>query len=297
MLTNETLKILSRIYRYENSEYDFEKKVYFFHKPDTLNANQIEFLKSIDFELNRITEYEHDVVINELKSIVKIPDLEYIVSNLFIKAIGSGFNRGIQPIFSYYFAKNMVDHGFEKITKEGFEKENICKSCGLHKKKWINDSETRFHFHIGYCRLGGYAEILLDLKEVPKFKLNVATIDEKNIFYKVLDVIEKAQMDETPSGLIKRLSKERCLQKSNNTSRTWIVKCLAELGILRNSYDENYSIMNAFVPYDQKLEWELNIHRNSPARADVEFPISAWRGALGVNRTIANKIIDNANIL
>lgn len=296
MLNKDLIKVLSKIYKYENSDFDFDKEVDIYQKPNSLTEKQKELLKASNFELNKIGEYEHDGVVKELKAISESPNLERIVSNLLIKAVGAGFNRGIQPIFSYYFAKKMPFHDFDLFTRKGFETENICKTCGIKKKVWGNDSENLYHLYIGYCRFGGYTEMLLDLKEIVTFEDVAATIDEKNTFLKVIDHIEKAQNNETPSELIKRLSKERCLPESNNTSRVWIIKCLAELGILKNSYNNNYGIMNAFVPFEQKLEWELDLHKNSPARADVEFPISAWRGELGVNREFVERLMANANI-
>ncbi|MBW8245056.1 hypothetical protein K1F50_19785 [Muricauda oceani] len=295
MLNKELIKVLSKIYRYENSKYDPEKKIDVYRHTDQLAPQQQEHLEASNFEPNRITKYEHNEVVNELKNIIENHNLEYMVSNLFIKAVGAGFNRGIQPIFSYYFAKNMPLHDFKPCSANVLEQNNVCRVCGIQDTVWSNDSKNLYDLYIGYCRFGGYSEILLDLKEILTFEGVIATDDEKNTFLEVLDIIEKAPRDETPSGLLKRLSKERCLPKSNNISRTWIVKCMAELGILRNSYDNDYSIMNAFVPYEQKLEWELNIHKSSLPRADVEFPISSWQGELGINRALANKIIDNAS--
>ena len=67
------------------------------------------------------------------------------------------------------------------------------------------------------------------------------------------------------------------------------------MGILKNKYDLEYSIMNPFIPYKEKYEWEMDIHKSAPARADVEFPISGWSGELGVNDKIVEKILANAN--
>ena len=78
--------------------------------------------------------------------------------------------------------------------------------------------------------MGGYAELLLDLEEVVTFEEVIATDKEKATFLQVIDVIGKAQKNETPSALLKRLSKEKCLPGSTVTSRTWIVKCMAEFG-------------------------------------------------------------------
>ncbi len=297
MLNKDLIKVLSKIYKHQNSEYDFEKEVKKYKIPDSLTERQKEILAKSKFELNNIKDYSHNDVIPRLKKISENSALEAVVSNLFIKAVGSGFNRGVQPIFSYYFSKNMPQHSFQQFVKEEYQTEGICKVCGINETICQNDNENLYDLYIGYCRLGGYTEILLDLEEILKFNEPKATGKEKESFLNVIDIIEKASKDETPSALIKRLSKEKCLPGSSATSRTWIVKCLAELGILRNKYDLSYSIMNSFITYEQKFEWELDIHKNSPARADVEFPISGWRGELGLNKEIVDRIISNANKL
>ncbi len=294
MLNKDLINALSKIYTIDNSTYDFDKKIRIYKKPDNLTEKQINILEQSNFEVNKVEIYDHNEVVKELKNISENTPLEHIVSNLFIKAVASNFKRGIQPIFSYYFAKNMPPHDFSLFMRKGFKTTGDCRICGIKKNIWQNDSENIYDLYTGYCRLGGYTEILLDLQEVLTFEDITISNDEKNTFLKVIETIEKAPKSETPSELIKRLSKDKSLPGSNNTSRNWIMKCFAELGILKNKYDSNYSIINSFVNYEQKFEWELDMHKNSPARADVEFPISAWRGELGVNRNIVEKLLDNA---
>lgn len=294
MLSINLIKALSKVYKYENSEYDFDKKIKTYNIPDKLTAKQQKILSESNFELNTIKQYKHDDVVKQLKRISKNDKLEQIVSNLFIKAVASGLHRGIQPIFSYYFSKHMPEHTYELFNREGFRPDNTCKVCGMKETMWQNDSENIYHLYTGYAKLGGYTEMLLDLEEVMTFDEIIASNDEKEQFLSVMKIIENTPKDETPSALIKRLAKEKCLPGSNLTSRTWLVKCLAELGVLQNEYDKDYSIIHKFVPYHEKFEWAIDIHNNSPARADVEFPISAWRGKLGVNRNIIDQIIANA---
>ena len=295
MLDKQLIKILSKVYKHQNATYDYDRKINTYQPPQSLTAKQQELLQSSDFNLNHIVKYTHDEVIQGLAEIIQHPFLERIVTNLLIKAVGSGFHRGIQPIFSYYFAKHMPQHTFEKLTKQGIETSQNCRIYGIEAESWQNDSENLYHLYIGYCRLGGYSEVLLDLKEVVTFKDYEATEEEKQTFMQIVDIIANAQATETPSELLKRLSKEKCLPNSNLTSRTWLIKCFAELGILKNELAIDYSIMNAFTTYEQKLEWELALHKKYPARAEVTFPISAWRGHIGINKNIAEEIVAKAS--
>ncbi len=105
-----------------------------------------------------------------------------------------------------------------------------------------------------------------------------------------LRVFARAEADETPSELIKRLSVEKVLKGSTATSRVWLVRILTELGILPNRFVEHYSIINAFYPYDLRKEYENILHASAPARAEPVFPASGWRGAMGIDEGIAAEL-------
>lgn len=70
---------------------------------------------------------------------------------------------------------------------------------------------------------------------------------------------------------------------------------MAELGIMRNKLIDNYSSLVGFTPYYQKLEWENQLHNEAPNhRIEVNFPISAWRGKLGVNHKMVEQLLTTA---
>lgn len=61
---------------------------------------------------------------------------------------------------------------------------------------------------------------------------------------------------------------------------------------MRNKLVDNYSSLDAFNPYYQKLELEQQLHNEAPNhRTEVNFPLSAWRGKLGVNHNIVEQIL------
>ena len=291
MTDEKIVKLLSKVYLHSNKEsYDFDKKISSYKLPDNLKEKDILLLENSGFEINKIEHYQHDNVVKELRKIVTENDFELIVFNLFIKAIGKGFHRGLQPIISYLFAKNIPEHKFEPFNDEKFR--NPCKICGLPKDNWENDGKNLHDLYIGYCRIGGYSETLLDLKEVLTFENVKATKNDIEVFNRLIETIGKATENETPTDLLNRISKEKILPNSNNTSRTWLIKILAELGIIKNKLINNYSLLNGFVPYHQFLEWEKQLHNEAPNhRTEVSFPISAWRGKLGINHKIVEQIL------
>lgn len=300
MLEEGLVKLLSKVYAYKNKDkYDFEKKVSVYKKPENLTEKEKLLLEDSHFQLNKIEFYNHDISISDLKEIITTKDLEKKVYALFFNAVGKGFHRGLQPIISYSFAKNIPIHKYIPIEENGLsygENERPCKICGLPKSKWENSSKNLYDLYIGYCRIGAYFEMLMDLKEIQHSPLEKIEAGDINAFNKLIDLIKRSRAEETPTGLINEISKAKLLPKSNHTTRTWFVRILAELGILNNKLVDNYSVLNSIIPYDEKLKLELKLHSEAPnERTEVNFPISAWRGRLGVNEKIINQIMTDIN--
>ncbi|EGF10611.1 hypothetical protein HMPREF9123_1682 [Neisseria bacilliformis ATCC BAA-1200] len=116
--------------------------------------------------------------------------------------------------------------------------------------------------------------------------------EETAVFHRLLDTVRSADANETAHALIKRLGSEKILPGSNETDRTWLVRILAEPGVLPNRLAPDYSILHAFYPYDQIRRYEDELHSRLPARADPVFPASAWHGAPGINEGIVRELTD-----
>lgn len=298
MLDPQLVKALSKVYKYDNSELNFDEDVWTYTKPKNLSKKHDALLTTSHFEINRISQYRHEELEERLRHIVKHDDLEMTVANLLVKAIGSGFHRGIQPILSYYFAKHLPQHIFESFNYANYDVAHHCKICGLSEVAWGNDSLNLYHLYIGYLNLESNPFLLLDLEEVLTFQPQdmVATEQDKAIFLNVIKVIEQAPADETLSALEKRLSKEKCLPNSNQSTRLRVLWCFAELGILNNRLVPDFSIIDNFYSYAERYHWEVQMHKRFPATADPVFPASMWQGNLGVNRAYVDRIIDIAHL-
>ncbi len=300
MIEKKLNRILQKIYSYENSELHRDKDFWTYSIPENLKKSEKELLAKSNFEINQIVHYSHDEVISKAKEIIETtPNLEKKVCNLFLHSLGKGFYRGIQPIFSYYFIKNLPAHKYEKfkISEQDY-RANFCNICQIKNEEWDNKSENISDLYIGQARLGGYPDLLVDLEEIITFEDILADKEDIQIFKNLLDCIERAEDKETAPKLVKRISKEKILPNSNDVSRTWTIKCLAELGILKNPYQQDYSIMNSFYDFKTKNSWEEDIMNkvSTRLRIEMQFPYSAWRGALGINREFAEKIIENADV-
>lgn len=219
MIDDKTIKLLSKVYLYNNREnYDHDKNISNYKFPGNLKEKDVLLLQNSGFEINKLVHYQHNDVIKELQKIVTDNDLEIIVYNLFLKAVGTGFHRGLQTIISYLFARNIPEHDFEPFENEMFH--NPCRICGLPKESWENDGKNLYDLYIGYCRIGGYTETLLDLQEVLTFKNIKASDEDIRVFEKLIEAVNGATEKETPTDLLNRISKQKILPNSNNTSRT-----------------------------------------------------------------------------
>ena len=62
---------------------------------------------------------------------------------------------------------------------------------------------------------------------------------------------------------------------------------MAKLGILKNELDPNYSCYYHYLDHEAFSKLEDIVYERAPNhRSEVSFPISAWRGRLGINQTI-----------
>ena len=296
MLDNTTIKILSKVYTHSNEEtYDMKKQISTYKAPKELKEKEKLAFENSGFIINTIKHYTHDDTLIRLRKIVDDnPHLEALTYNLLIKAVATGFHRGLQPIISYLFAKHTPKHTFVPLGDDEYNC-NTCKICGLPKASWENDGKNLYDLYIGYCRIGGYMEALLDLEEVISFEPIHVSNEEIAIFKHLIDFIDNAPEKETPTELLMRISKEKILPKSNTISRTWLLRILAELGVMKNKLDPNYDTLRHFVSYEQKYQWELRLHDEAPNhRSEVNFPLSAWRGNLGINQVLVESIIATA---
>lgn len=293
MIDPKLTKILSKVYLHQNTvAYDSDKKFYTYQlQPNNIKEKDLSLLTTSGYSINQIEHYQHNQVVQDLRTIVNQEGLEHKIYHLFIKAIGTGLHRGLQPIISYAYAKHLPDHIFEPFEEEAFR--NPCKICGLPKENWENDGKNSHDLYIGYCRIGGYTEILLDLREISTLAPIKANKNDIEVFKNLIACIEQANENETPTDLLNRISKAKILPNSNNTSRTWLLRILAALGILHNKLVEDYSMLNGFTPYHQLLSWEKQLHQEAPNhRTEVNFPLSAWRGKLGVNKEVVHRILN-----
>jgi hypothetical protein len=298
MLDDKLIKVLAKVFLEANkTEWDNQKMVGSFTVPAEMSEKDRALLQQSGFKINDIVHHQHDEAVAQLKQIATQPHIEKLVFNLFIEAIGTGSRHGFLPIFSYLFAKHIPTHNYSPYSNDKLrfnDNERPCRICGIKHNEWRNNSQDLYHFYIGYYATQANFDLQIGLNEAQAFSSKAASKESIAVFKQLIDFIEQSEQNDTPTVLLDRLSKAKILPKSNVMTRVILLRILAQLGILPNKFDANFGIVNQFVDYNQTMAWELQLHDEAPnIHSEVNFPISAWRGRLGVNRKIAHQILQN----
>ena len=291
MYEKSLITVLNKIYKPTNSIYQGKGKAYTYELPQDLTSKQKKVLEDSAFEINKITTYKHEEVVEKLRQIVKDESLEQKVLHLFFRIFAKSEPRGIQSMYSYYFAKYLPAHSFTPFEygEVGDYKLDRCKISGLKKQSEQNDGKNLFDFYIGYPSFYGSTDPLLDLQEVQNSPLKEIDENDINAFRELCEFIEGVDEKVTFSKLESLISKAKILKGSTKISRTWIIHLLAHLGILNIPHLKEKTILKGFLTYKEQFLYELELHRNS--KGEVVFPTSFWSGKDGVDKDVMEKII------
>lgn len=117
MLDPQLIKTLAKIYHWENQNDEDDGNGGYIETYDPaaakLTAKQRALLDASGYIIND--------TVNALRQTAVGTDLARKVKRLFIKAVGSGWYRGLQPIASYYLARPQPMPNNLKIASKGFD--------------------------------------------------------------------------------------------------------------------------------------------------------------------------------
>lgn len=257
MINSKLVGLLKKTYHHDNSDYE---TLYFGEigrKTDFLTEEQHSLLKEADLAPNNFEKLTHDGL---LKGFLKIKGSESISSEfcakLFIKGLSGDFPRYRQALMSYWYLSELSAHKF-KASKLA----NTCAICGLPETAIMDRTHTLFTYYLGHSWNEIPAHFLADLQEIMAVETPELTDNDVENFTRLLREIEKAELDETPGQLEKRIAKSKLLPKTDKYKRYGILQTLAVVGILPScsSYD------------------------SQSVRSDIVPPLSSWRGELGID--------------
>ena len=279
-MDDKAYKILKSVYKNENKKYDAKTSTYSFVMPVHIKPQDIEYLKSQNVEINSVEKFSHDIAVERLADAASDKRLSLErVAKAFIAGVGGSYQRGLQPLISYCFAKHLLPHKFAGTHK-------VCSLCGVEKTEWKNVRYEIFRLYWGYAWNELPLTYLIDLEEfIEQTEVN-PTQQDIEIFNTLLDAISNAPSDETPSQLEKRIAKEKIIPKVDKYRRYGILEALSEVGAIPNSIQA--PSIERFI--SQEECWVNSEKLKSSLRSDIILPYGAWRGNLGVDHKRAKEI-------
>ncbi len=265
---NKAIKILKKVYHHENTDYENEYDYGVIgHKTDFLTNEQKELLAKHNFLPNTMKKYTHDELVDEFLVLKKNKKLTLeFAKALFIKGLTGKVPRFRQTLISYLYLQEITKHEYKP-----HEKYSGCAICSLPKECTYDRMYWLINEYLGHSwneRPEGFLE---ELKDILQYEKPIITEKDEEYLIKLLLSISKAEENETPGQLEKRVGKEKLLPKTDKYARYGILQTLAILEIL---------------PSDEKLG------ERQPFRSDIVMPLSGWRGCLGVDFEKAKEVFN-----
>lgn len=283
-MDKKTLAILKKIYHYENGDYNLKLDRLEHKIPATVTQTDLNLLENMELKPNNFETFEHD---NALSRLLKLRDHEKLTlefaASMFLKGLTGEMPRGRQTLMSYLYIKHLYAHSFVGHKN--------CELCGLPKVETINKTHALYGYYSGHSWNELPLNFLIELEEALTFEKSEITIAEIDHLTSVLEFISKADGEETPGKLEKRLSSFKILAQTDKYKRFGILQTLSECGILPNAY-----IKPKYDGFTSQIGlWEASDKVKTSGRADVVLPFAGWTGENGVDLERAKLIFNLQN--
>ena len=257
MSNKKAINILKKNYHHTNSDYETDYFGEIGYKTDFLTEEQHSILKQANLVPNNFQKLTHDALLKGFLEIKNSGKLSLDSStSLFIKGLSGKFPRYRQTLMSVWYLCGIDNHKFEKSEL----KEN-CSICGLPKNTFEDRTHSLFTYYLGHSWNEMPAHFLGELQEISEMPKPRILEDEIEVFINLLKEINKADANETPGQLEKRIAKSKLLPKTNKYKRYGILQTLAVIGVL---------------PSNSEFD-------NQPIRSDIVLPLAGWQVELGVD--------------
>jgi hypothetical protein len=221
-------------------------------KDRKIDPADFEYAKSKGLMFDTIT-ITHDQCIDEILDIANTISIEN-VAKAFLSSLSNRRLAWRSGIASFSIAKQLTKHKHSNAIIGYNDNDNgkidypsyLCRICrdltrgiSVGYEDYIDDNLNVLNFERikwGGVRHGDLLYTLFDLKMFNAEKITEPTVEDINIFKKILEVIETSQEKDTPSKLEKRLSK---IIKSTKNERVILIKIMVCIEILKpDSYDK-----------------------------------------------------------
>ncbi len=263
---NKAISILKKVYHHANADFETKYDGIVGHKTDFLTTEDWHILEEADLIPNRMRKHTHDSLIRDFLALKENKKLTFdFCKSLFLKGLTGESPRFRQTLISFVYLQFLEEH--EYLYKEKYSE---CGVCCLPKHCTEDMTHTLFTYYIGYSSNFYPPHYLTELEDVLQYPKPEINESDKEILMNLLLFIDKAEEKESPGHLAKRIASHKMLPKTDKYKRIGILQTLAILEILPS-----------------KKELVRQSHRS-----EIGFPLSGWRGKLGVDFEKASEIFE-----
>ncbi|EUD12552.1 MULTISPECIES: hypothetical protein [Providencia] len=272
----QIMRVLRKLYKYENSQYDGERAVSIY-SVDCLSDKERNVLEDFQWQANTIEEFaDHQDMVNKLHSLKQVSVLtRQRCLDAFVAGVGGSYLRGRSVLGAYHKLNALPDHVY--VEKPQYACCWIC--SGYNKRIYINDSYFQYCLYYGNSYTGNPSYAYLNLRHLMKIEAIKPTDDDKKVFNQLLDFLRNAPEDETPGKFEKRLSQAKIVKGDKYTLRG-ILHSLALIGVIPNTFIS--LSLDSWHDFGDITGAENQLN-NTKGRSDMEMPWAGWKGSLKID--------------
>lgn len=243
----------------------------------TISKEDFEIAKKEGFMFDYPKYMSHDDTLKKLKSLLNQVDPKD-VANAFLYSLSTRKLEYRSILGSYCFGKAIPKH--EAFVRYGSSLRK-CDMCGWY--AWYeepNDYELKhgvnvFNFErykFGGVRYTNINYVIFDIEQFLKLPKVTPTDEDKEILKRILQCVNKLELNDKVGKLSNLLAKEKIL-KSNRNERSTLLDILGICGILAS---------NEYPCYEDKF---VDVYCRHPfeSKNDYLYPINRWRVSDGIN--------------
>ncbi|WP_332873115.1 hypothetical protein [Proteus vulgaris] len=270
------MRVLRKLYKYENSQYDPERQVSLYHF-DVLSEKEKNILLEANWQPNIIEKFaDHSDVINQLHRLKNNPLLtQKRCLDAFVAGVGGSYLRGRSVLGAFHKLQNLPLHDYDEKPQY-----TCCWLCSdSNQQKHINDSYFQYCLYYGNSYTGNPSYAYLNLKHLLTVSPVSPTQADKETFKQLLHLLRNAPEDETPGKFEKRLNEAKLISGDKYTKRG-ILHSLALVGVIPNTFIS--LSLNSWTNFGDITIAENQLN-NTKGRSDMEMPWAGWKGNLKID--------------
>ncbi|EGL18391.1 hypothetical protein [Paenibacillus sp. HGH0039] len=282
-MTPQIMRILKKLYRSDNYDYDRERSVSIYSE-SALSEKEREMLEQYGWISNDVVAFtNHDDILQKLLSLKENPALsQKRCIETFIAGVGGSYPRGRSVLSAWHKLNTLTIHNYDEQGHFA-----CCWVCqGKDKPLFENDAYFQYCLYIGHAYTSQPHYAYLNLNHLLNAPAVQPTEQDVQTFSKLMDLLRIASDVETPGQFEKRLIAAKILSGDKYTKRG-ILDTLAIVGVIPNPF-------LTLTPYTwtdfgdiASCEDRLN---NTKGRSDMEMPWAGWRGSLKPNEEIITEL-------